>query len=216
MPSRAPSCTRKRTVAPIEGAGRSAADRFRRRGRDERSAARVVEIVGVEPPTVCNGRDDEEPAPDVLVPHDKHRWVAPLFAVVGLGLVPWTLYLAATLPSRHVQQNFYDVAWAGFDVALAALIVATGVGILLQRLWVQAVAAATAALLVCDAWFDVLSSNPGRDRTQAILLACFAELPMAGFCIYISRHSEQLAERAHRYALTARDVRRRRRGVERS
>jgi hypothetical protein len=113
-----------------------------------------------------------------------------------------------------VQQNFYDVAWAGFDFALAAAIIATAAGVLWQRLWVQGAAACAATLLVCDAWFDVLSSNPGWDRTQAILLAVCAELPMAGFCLYVAHHSEQVAERAQRYALTARDVRRRRRGVE--
>ena len=103
-----------------------------------------------------------EPSPaDVLVPHERHRWVAPLFMIVALGLVPWTIYLAVTLPSRHVQQNSYDLAWAGFDIALAAAIIATGIGVLWQRLWVQAAATCAATLLVCDAWFDVLSSNPG-------------------------------------------------------
>jgi hypothetical protein len=146
---------------------------------------------------------------DLLVPHVRHPWVAPLFAAIALGLVPWTLYLGATLPARHVQQNFYNVAWAGFDVALAAAIVATAVGVAWQRLWVQGVAACAATLLVCDAWFDVLSSNPGAYRLQAFLLAGFAELPTAAFCIYIARHSEMVATRAHRYALIARKVRRR-------
>ena len=150
---------------------------------------------------------------DVLVPHERHPWVAPLFGLIGLGLVPWTLYLAATLPSRHVQQNYYDVAWAGFDVALAAAIVATAVGVFWRKLWVQSATACAATLLVVDAWFEVLSSSPGGDRTQAVLLAAFAELPMAGFCIYMARHSELVAGRAHRYALTARAVRRRRRGL---
>jgi hypothetical protein len=169
----------------------------------------------LEPPAL-EGLEDAEPDTDPLTPHGRHPWVAPLFALLALGLVPWTLYLGATLPSRHVQQNFYNVAWAGFDVALAAAIVATGVGVLWRRLWVQGAAASTATLLVSDAWFDVLSSNPGWDRVQALVLAVVTELPTAGFCIYIARHSELVAERAHRYALTAREVRRRRRGTERS
>jgi hypothetical protein len=117
---------------------------------------------------------------------------------------PWTLYLAVTLPARHVQQNFYNVAWTGFDVALAAAIVATGIGVLWRRLWVQSAATCAATLLVCDAWFDVLSSNAGIDRLEAILMATFPELPTAAFCIYIAHHSETVAERAQRYALVAR------------
>jgi hypothetical protein len=42
------------------------------------------------------------------------------------------------------------------------------------------------------------------------MLAVFVEVPLAGFCVYMARHSEQVAERAYRYALTARDVRQRR------
>jgi hypothetical protein len=129
---------------------------------------------------------------------------------VAVGLVPGTLHLGFTLPSRHLQENYYDVAWSGFDFALAAAIVATGVGVLRRRLWVQGAAACAATLLLCDAWFDVLSSNPGSDRMETLLLAIFTELPLAGFCIYIARHSEFLASHPQRYALTAREVRRRR------
>ena len=57
-------------------------------------------------------------------------WLAPLFFLAGLGLLPWTAYLIVTLPSRHLQTGYYDLAWGGFDVALAALLVATGVGLL--------------------------------------------------------------------------------------
>ena len=57
------------------------------------------------------------------------RWLAPLFLIAGVGLVPWTVYLSLTLPSRHVQTGYYDVAWGGFDLALAAALFATGVGL---------------------------------------------------------------------------------------
>ncbi|MGN6797764.1 MAG: hypothetical protein ACTHKS_06405, partial [Gaiellaceae bacterium] len=137
-------------------------------------------------------------------------WLAPLFFLAGFGLVPWTLYLFATLPGKHLQAGFYDLAWGGFDLALALLFVATGVGLLGRRLWVQSTATATATMLVCDAWFDVLSSNPGSERLFAIVLALFAELPTAFVCLMIARHVEEAAERAQRYALVARRMRRRR------
>ena len=43
------------------------------------------------------------------------RWVAPLLGFVALFLIPWTLYLTLTLPSRHVTHH-YDLAWVGFDI----------------------------------------------------------------------------------------------------
>lgn len=121
-----------------------------------------------------------------LLPGRRAYWVALAFTIVGIGLVPWTLYLAASLPARHVQQGGYDVAWTGFDVALSALLTTTAVGVVRRRVWVQGVAAATSLMLVVDAWFDVLSSNPGGERLQAILLAVFAELPSAGLCLILA------------------------------
>lgn len=144
--------------------------------------------------------------PPPIVPRAR-GWLAPLFFVAGLGLVPWTLYLFATLPSRHLQAGYYDLAWGGFDLALAALLVATGVGLLGHRLWVQSTATATATLLFCDAWFDVLSSQPGGERLEALVLAFAAELPTAVVCLMIARHFEAAAERAQRYALVARRLR---------
>ena len=47
------------------------------------------------------------------------RWVTPVLTVTAVVLLPWTLWLTFTLPSRHITQH-YDVAWVGFDVALLA------------------------------------------------------------------------------------------------
>jgi len=140
-------------------------------------------------------------------------WLAPIFFLAGLGLLPWTAYLIATLPSRHLQTGYYDLAWGGFDVALAALLVATGVGLLRRKLWVQSTATAAATMLVCDAWFDVLSSQPGAERLIAVVLAVLVELPSALVCLLIARHVEEVAERAQRYALVARRLRPRRRAA---
>jgi len=37
-------------------------------------------------------------------------------------------------------------------------------------------------MLVCDAWFDITTSSGATERTQAILEAVFAELPLAAIC----------------------------------
>ena len=40
------------------------------------------------------------------------RWTGPLFALFSLILLPWTIYLAGSLPAEQVSTN-YDAAWAG-------------------------------------------------------------------------------------------------------
>ncbi|HEY2354661.1 MAG TPA: hypothetical protein VGH79_07180 [Gaiellaceae bacterium] len=156
--------------------------------------------------------DDEsgDGAAPPVVPRPR-GWLAPLFFVAGLGLLPWTAYLIATLPGRHLETGYYDLAWGGFDIALAALLVATGVGLLRRRLWVQSTATAAGTMLICDAWFDVLTSRSGAERLTAVALALLVELPSAVVCLLIARHVEEVAERAQRYALVARRVRPRRR-----
>jgi hypothetical protein len=40
-------------------------------------------------------------------------------------------------------------------------------------------------MLMCDAWFDVVTSIGSGDATEAILEAVFAELPLAAVCALI-------------------------------
>jgi hypothetical protein len=112
------------------------------------------------------------------------RWVVPLLGAVALGLVPWTLWLTFTLPSRHVTEH-YDVAWVGFDVVLAASFVATVVTAVKFSPWLEATAAVTGTLLVCDAWFDIVTSADSGERLIATIEAVCAELPLAAVCVFI-------------------------------
>lgn len=143
-------------------------------------------------------------------------WLAPLFLLAALGLIPWTVYLVVSLPGRHLQTGYYDLAWGGFDLALAAVLAATGYGLLRQKLWVQSTATAAATMLLCDAWFDTLSANDSGERLLAIALAFTVELPTAAVCLLIARHVEEVAERAQHYALAARRLRPRRRSGRRN
>ena len=120
-------------------------------------------------------------------------WIGRLFALFSLLLVPWTAYLARSLPSRQVSTN-YDAAWAGFDVLLALALAGTAYFALRQSLYLATAASATATLLVVDAWFDVLTT-PGVQRIESVLLALLVELPLAAVCIWLSWHTQQLAER---------------------
>ena len=121
------------------------------------------------------------------------RWTGPLFALFSLALLPWTIYIAASLPSKQVSTN-YDAAWAGFDVLLALTLASTAYFALRRSRYLGMAATATATLLVLDAWFDVLTT-PGVQLIESMLLAAFVELPLAAVCIWLSWHTQQLEER---------------------
>ena len=123
-----------------------------------------------------------------------------LLALVAIGLVPWTLWLTFRLPSRHVTDN-YDLAWVGFDVALATAMAATAWAILRVSEWLVPLAAVTGTMLVCDAWFDIVTSSGGGDRLQAVLEAVFAELPLAALCAYVVYDVERFRATVRRLRL---------------
>jgi hypothetical protein len=148
---------------------------------------------------------DTRPPDPVSAP----RWASPVFVALGGVLVPWTLWLAATLPERHVARNF-DVAWSGFDIALAVSLIATGYGLFKGAAWTQGVAAVAATLLVTDAWFDVLTSAPGAERMMAVAMAALAELPVAVACAMLAFRASSNAAHAHRVQAVVHRMRRRR------
>jgi hypothetical protein len=118
------------------------------------------------------------------------RWVAPLLFLVALGLGPWTLYLTYTLPSRHLTSH-YDLAWVGFDVALLVAFALTGWSAYRSTKWLIPAAAVTGTMLLCDAWFDVITSTGAGERLEALLEAGLAELPLAAVCAYIVWDAER-------------------------
>ena len=117
------------------------------------------------------------------------RWVTLLLGLVAIGLVPWTLYLTFTLPSRHITFH-YDLAWVGFDVALASAVAATTLAALRRSHWLVPLAAATGTMLVCDAWFDVVTSQSGGEMWEAVAEAVLGELPLAALCAFIVYDAE--------------------------
>ena len=134
------------------------------------------------------------------------RWAAPVFLGCAAILVPWIVIAAITLPSRQLSQN-YDVAWAGYDVGLLIGLVWTALSALRRSSRLPIAAAATGALLVADAWFDVLTSPGGRDLAEAVAMSVLAELPLAALCFWLAFHSQEVAER--RLVLLAGGIRQR-------
>ena len=61
----------------------------------------------------------------------------------------------------------WDVVWVGLDLALAALAAAAVLAFRRRSRWTPVLGGALAAALVCDAWFDVMTSD-GSDRWVAV------------------------------------------------
>ena len=117
-------------------------------------------------------------------------WIGVLFAAAALVLVPWVVFLVRDLPSDH-RSAHWDVAWGGFDIALALLLVGVAVAAWRRSPWLEGAATAAATLLFVDAWFDVLTSSSREELLTAILEAALVELPMAVFCVFVARSVER-------------------------
>jgi hypothetical protein len=95
----------------------------------------------------------------------------------SIGLLPWIVYLSVTLPEKYVAHN-WTATWVGFDVLLFVFLVITAVLGLLRRQLLIVSAFTTGVLLICDAWFDVMTAGPG-ERWVSVLTAVLGELPLA-------------------------------------
>jgi hypothetical protein len=125
------------------------------------------------------------------------RWVIPLFSLAGLVLVPWILFLIRSLPSTHAAAH-WDIAWAGFDLALAALLLGVAVAAWRRSPWLEGAATAAAALLAADAWFDVLTSSTSVERLVAITEAGLIELPLVALLLLLARDAERVLSHVSR------------------
>ncbi len=123
-------------------------------------------------------------------PSSLRGWVVVVFAAIGLGLLPWTLWLSESLKPHHLT-NQWDLAWSGFDTVLALVFLATAFAAYRRSTWVGALAAALGTLLLTDAWFDIVLESHSDERRKAVMLAVFAEIPMAIFCFWIAYRVER-------------------------
>lgn len=109
----------------------------------------------------------------------KQRLILLLVTCAGaVLLLPWIAYLAASLP-RSQSVSTWRLAWVGFDVVLAACFGLTGWWLLGRRQVAILGLSGTAALLFCDAWFDVSFGWGSSEQLLALLSAALFELPIA-------------------------------------
>ena len=123
------------------------------------------------------------------------RRVALLYGVGAIALVGWTVYLGDSLPDRNVAQH-WNAAWVGLDVLIVLALANTAWRALRADSGVVIAAAASAALLVADAWMDVTTATRA-DLWQSLLLAAAVELPLAALSVIVARRALlSLSERA--------------------
>jgi len=118
-----------------------------------------------EPTTHRLERPLDELVPAPVVARTRRLRLA-LMVGGAIGLV----FLVITLPANYVA--------LGFDVLLVAFMVTTAALVFLRRQLVPLTAFTTGVLLICDAWFDVMTAGP-HDLWLSGLTATLVELPVA-------------------------------------
>ena len=116
------------------------------------------------------------------------RWVALVFLLVCLGLIPQIVNLSSSLEETALANNWRTV-WVGLDIAEAVVFLLTAWFLLRRSLLVAVTASMAATMLWLDAWFDVLTSVKQADIDTATSLAVFVEVPLGLFCLYVALRS---------------------------
>jgi len=113
------------------------------------------------------------------------RLLARLFTVCGVLLVPWIGLLVEQLHGQAGKRSF-DSSWVGLDVLEAVCLLTVARLLSRRHRATSPVAAATAAILCMDTWFDAMSAAPKLPYVESLAMACFAELPLAALLAWTS------------------------------
>ncbi len=126
----------------------------------------------------------ERPLDEVFPPSTARRMrLTRLTLMVGgaIVLIPWMVYLAITLPENYVAHN-WPATWIGFDCVLITSMAATAVLGWLRRELVILPGFTTGVLLICDAWFDIMTAEP-HQVWLSVLTAALINVPLAAIMI---------------------------------
>jgi len=115
-----------------------------------------------------------------------HARLATLILIVAAGLAPWTIFLGLTLPPKY-NAGHWNVLWTGFDVALVCVLGYAAWAAWFRRQILATTAIVAGTLLLCDAWFDIVTSIGHRDQWLTLLTGFGGELPLAVFFFWLYR-----------------------------
>jgi hypothetical protein len=111
------------------------------------------------------------------------RWLQAALVVIALALVPSLVISVLVVPEIQVAHRL-KIAWTGLDIFELLALATTGFALHFRSRVAIVSAAVTGALLVCDAWINVVPSN-GAARIEGIVLA-FVELPLAAVSYWVA------------------------------
>jgi hypothetical protein len=126
----------------------------------------------------------EQPLSDVIDPvrlSRIRRVRLSLMIGCSVAMIPWLVYLSVTLPQNYEAHN-WPATWIGFDVLLVGFMLATAVFGYLRRQVLLFFAFTSGVLLICDAWFDLMTAGPD-DLWLSLVTALLIEVPLAVFMI---------------------------------
>jgi hypothetical protein len=109
-----------------------------------------------------------------------------LFLVGAVFLVPWTVFLGLTLPPKYDARH-WGLLWTGFDAALITVLLLAAWAARYRRQILAAISTVAGTLLICDAWFDMVTSFGNRDDWLTLLTGFGGELPLGIFFFWLSR-----------------------------
>jgi hypothetical protein len=109
-----------------------------------------------------------------------------LMAAAAAVLVPWIVFLAASLPMRH-EAHHWRITWVGFDFALALTFLAAALARRRRSSSFPDLLIAAGVLLMCDAWFDLITASSAHELVMSAVEALCAEAPLSFACFALSR-----------------------------
>ncbi|WP_284744731.1 hypothetical protein [Amycolatopsis sp. RTGN1] len=119
----------------------------------------------------------------------RNRWAPRVLGAVAAAMVPWVFVLGRSLPAT-TQVRHWPAVWIGLDLAMALGCAITARLVHHGDDRARLSASAVAALMVMDAWFDVLTAQAGTEVTQALVCAV-PELALAGLCTWLALHDTE-------------------------
>jgi hypothetical protein len=106
--------------------------------------------------------------------------VAACFLLIAAGIVPRTVFVGLSVPPKY-DAGHWDLWWTGFDVGLIGVLSYAAWAAWFHRQVVAATAIVAGTLLLCDAWFDIITSLGHGDQRITLLAGLGGELPLAVF-----------------------------------
>ena len=108
------------------------------------------------------------------------------FLAMAAILVPWTVFLGISLPPKY-NAGHWNILWTGFDVGLIVVLAYAAWATWFQRQVLATTAIVVGTLLLCDAWFDIMTSIGRPDEWVTLLTGFGLELPLAVFFLWLYR-----------------------------